>query len=199
MKVRRVYRQQRRAEEREETGRRIVAAAERLFRSRWYDEVTLRDVAGEAGVAIQTVVNHFGTKAGLLAAVAAAIGERFNPRRDEVVAGDTTGAVAMIVTEYEEIGDSIFRMIALEGRVDELTPLLAHGRTVHRAWVERVFADALGSAPRQDRRRWTAMLIAATDALAWKVLRREQGLSRREAEAAMLATVEALLTPGVPR
>ena len=36
---------------------------------RWYDEVTLRDVAEGSGVALQTAVNHFATKEGLLAAM----------------------------------------------------------------------------------------------------------------------------------
>ena len=36
------------------------------------------------------------------------------------------------------------------------------------------------------------MLIAATDVLTWKILRREQGLSRDDAEAAMRESVLAL-------
>ena len=98
----------------------------------------------------------------------------------------------MIIDEYEEIGDAIFRMIALEARVEELTPLLAHGRGVHRAWVERVFAEWL---PKRgaERERRTVTLVAATDVLTWKILRREQELSREEAELAMRETVTALV------
>ena len=43
----------------------ILDAALRLFRDAWYEDVTLLDVAREAGVSQQTVVNHFGTKANL--------------------------------------------------------------------------------------------------------------------------------------
>ncbi|MBK5231966.1 MAG: TetR/AcrR family transcriptional regulator [Thermoleophilia bacterium] len=193
MKVSRPYHQAQRAHARERTGERILEAAESLYRHGWYDEVTLRDVAREADVATQTVVNHFGSKAKLLAAVAERIGERFDPRRDEIAGGDADGAVAMIFDEYEEIGDSIVRMITLEGRVDELTALLSHGRKVHRAWVQRVFAAALPHASGIERDRRTAMFVAATDVLTWKILRREQGLSRRAAQAAMRETVEALL------
>lgn len=187
------YRLGKRAIEQDRTRRRIVEAAEDLYLERWYDDVGLREVASEAGVALQTVVNHFGSKGGLLVAVAESVGGRIDRRRDDVAPGDVPGAVAMIVDEYEEIGDGIVRMIALEGRVEELTPLLAQGRSVHRAWVERVFAQWLPEARGAERERRTVALIAATDVLTWKILRREQGLRRDEAEATMRETVLALI------
>ena len=176
-----------------QTRQRILDAAEELHRTTWYDEMTLRDVAREAGVALQTVVNHFGTKAALAAAVAEQFGARINSRRDEVVAGDVAGAVATLVGEYERVGDSIVRLLALEGRLPEVTGLLASGRRVHRAWVQRVFADALPAAEGPEAERRTAMLVAATDVLTWKLLRRDQGLDRAATEAAMRETVEALV------
>lgn len=188
----RAYRQGARAESRAQTRQRILDAAEELHRTSWYDEMTLRDVARSAGVALQTVVNHFGTKAALSAAVAEQFGAKIDSRRDQVAAGDVPGALAMLVDEYERIGDSIVRLIALEGRLPEVSGLLAQGRRVHRSWVQRVFADALPAegGPEADRR--TAMLVAATDVLTWKLLRRDQGLDRRTTEAAMRETVEAL-------
>ncbi|MCL4288085.1 MAG: TetR/AcrR family transcriptional regulator [Thermoleophilia bacterium] len=186
------YRLGKRAVTRERTRRRILEAAERLYLGRWYDDVSLRSVAAEAGVALQTVVNHFGSKGALLVAVAESVGERIDRRRDEVGPGDAAAGVAMLVDEYEEVGDGIVRMIALEGRVEELSPLLAHGRAVHRRWVERVFADALSAARGAERERRAVMLIAATDVLTWKILRREQGLGRAAAEEAMRESVLAL-------
>lgn len=47
----------------------LLAAAERLFLDRRLDEVTLEEIAAEAGVAVGSVYNHFGSKAGLHAAV----------------------------------------------------------------------------------------------------------------------------------
>ncbi len=187
------YRLGKRAVAQDRTRQRILAAAEILYMERWYDDVSLREVALRAGVALQTVVNHFGAKGGLLAAVAEAVGGRIDRHRDEVAAGDVAGGVAMLVDEYEEIGDAIVRMIALEGRVAELTPLLAHGRQVHRDWVERVFAQWLSREPSAERERRTVTLIAATDVLMWKILRREQSLSRDETEAAMRETALALV------
>lgn len=186
------YQLGKRAVTRDQTRQRIIDAAERLFTVHWYDEVSLKSVAEEAGVALQTVVNHFGTKGALLAAVAAEMSSGVNRKREQVMAGDAEGAVRMIVDEYEELGDVICRFIALEGKVEELGPLLEGGREVHRAWVERVFSGWLSSSAGPVRKRNTAMLIAATDVLTWKVLRREQGLSRRDTELAMRATVIAL-------
>lgn len=51
-----------------------------------------------------------------------------NTQRDEIKPGDIPGAVKMIVGEYEEPGDVIFRIISLDGRIDEIDPLLASGR-----------------------------------------------------------------------
>lgn len=178
---------------RDRTRQRILAAAEDLYLGRWYDDVSLREVAASADVALQTVVNHFGSKGGLLAAVAERVGARVDRRRDEIAAGDVAGGVAVLVDEYERIGDGIVRMIALEGRVEELAALLAFGRAVHRRWVERVFAAWLPTAPGVERERRTVMLIAATDVLTWKILRREQGLARDDTEAAMREAVLALI------
>lgn len=185
------YRLGKRAVSRDRTRRQVLDAAEELWLARWYDDVGLREVAERAGVALQTVVNHFGSKGALLAAVAESVGGRMDRRRDDVLPGDVAGGVAMIIDEYEEIGDAIVRMIALEGRVEELTPLLAHGRSVHRAWVERVFGQWLPGRGRERKRR-TVALIAATDVLTWKILRREQALSRDDAELTMREAVLAL-------
>jgi AcrR family transcriptional regulator len=192
MKAASGYRLGKRALTRELTRQRILEAAEGLYRERWYDDVSLRAVAVEAGVALQTVVNHFGSKGALLAAVTEQVGGRIDRRRDEVAAGDVAAGVAMLVDEYEDLGDAIVRMIALEGRVEELAPLLTQGRAVHRGWVERVFAAWLPAAGAERERR-TVMLIAATDVLTWKILRREQGLTRRNAERAMRESVLALV------
>ncbi|GAA4802899.1 TetR/AcrR family transcriptional regulator [Nocardioides caeni] len=46
----------------------LLLAAERLFLDRRLDEVTLDEIAAAAGVAVGSVYNHFGSKAGLHAA-----------------------------------------------------------------------------------------------------------------------------------
>lgn len=53
----------------ERTTRALLAAAEHLFAARPVADVTLEEIANEAGVAVGSVYNHFGSKAGLHAAL----------------------------------------------------------------------------------------------------------------------------------
>jgi TetR/AcrR family transcriptional regulator len=47
----------------------LLASAEELFRTRPLDEVTVEEIATQAGVAVGSLYNHFGSKAGLYAAL----------------------------------------------------------------------------------------------------------------------------------
>jgi len=47
----------------------LLRAAEVLFRDRSVDDVTVEEIAGSAGVAVGSIYNHFGSKAGLHAAL----------------------------------------------------------------------------------------------------------------------------------
>jgi TetR/AcrR family transcriptional regulator len=53
----------------ERTVEALLGAAERLFSARPVADVTLEEIAAEAGVAVGSVYNHFGSKAGLHAAI----------------------------------------------------------------------------------------------------------------------------------
>ena len=55
-----------RAEQAQDTRRRIRAAADALFLERGYTDVSMDDIARAAGVARQTVFSAFGSKAGVL-------------------------------------------------------------------------------------------------------------------------------------
>lgn len=193
MKTTRPYRQTTRAAAVQKTRDRILDSAEALISERWYDEVGVRELAQHAGVAPQTVISHFGSKPGVLAAVSERVSARVGSARDGVQPGDVDGAVAALLAEYEDLGDGIVKMIALEGRVPELAPILARGRAVHRGWIERVFADALESQPPAERERRTVALIAATDVLTWKVVRREQALAANPTRKVMTEMTRALL------
>jgi AcrR family transcriptional regulator len=65
VKPKRGYSTTLRREQAQVTHRRILDASRRLFIARGYAYVTMRDVAAEAGVAVQTVHAVFGTKLGL--------------------------------------------------------------------------------------------------------------------------------------
>jgi len=64
--VKRPYRSERRREQADETRRRIIRAAHDLFVSQGYGRTTIADIAGAAGVAVETVYAAFGNKPTLL-------------------------------------------------------------------------------------------------------------------------------------
>ncbi len=165
------------------TRERILEATVELFLEAWYDEVTIAKIAERAGVSGQTVINHFGGKEQLAAATYDQVSEQITSLRYTPEAGDASALVEALVEDYEQTGDAIVRLLALEEKVPSLRPLLARGRDSHREWVREMFL-APELAPE---------LVVATDVYTWKLLRRDQGLSRDETVAAMLRIVEALL------
>jgi AcrR family transcriptional regulator len=167
----------------EATRERILTAAAEAFLERWYDDVTLAEVAKRAGVSGQTVINHFGGKEQLAVAAHQRVSEQITSRRYTPEPGDVPAAIEALVDDYETTGDGTIRLLALEEKVPSLRPLLASGRQGHRRWVEEMFlAPGL-----------VAELGVATDVYTWKLLRRDQGLSRDETAAAMQRIVDALL------
>jgi AcrR family transcriptional regulator len=188
----RPYRMQERQRAVERTREAILAAAYGLWLAEPFDEVTLDDVATSAGVSRQTVHRQFGSKEDLMAAVI----EWRRPQEDaadsEVEPGDVVGAVRHIVGRHEEMGDAIARFLAIEGRIEAIDRLLAHGRAAHRAWIERVFDPDLpsGGAVREDA---VVALYAATDVMVWKLLRRDLGRSLAATEASVERLVRGVL------
>ena len=168
----------------------ITAAWLALFAERAYGEITLDLVAERAGVTVQTVIRHFGSKEGLNAAVIETVAEDETARRMAMPAGTVAEAVGGVVAHYERLGDVVLRVLAQEDGLPALKAAADLGRQVHRDWVTQTFADALAS---PDRRRRRAQLVALTDIYVWKLLRRDQGLSRRQTELAMTEMVTALL------
>jgi AcrR family transcriptional regulator len=184
----------------EVTRERILDAACDAFLESSYDDVTLRDVAARADVALQTVVNHFGTKEALFAVALERISDAIESRRYDVEPGDVEGAVTALIDDYERTGDFTVRTLAEEGRVAAVEPGLARGRRGHEEWVAHVFGAALAALPGAARGRRLAQLVAVTDVYTWKLLRRDKGLSRDQTVLAVRELVEALhTTPGGSR
>src|SRR5262245_44333330 len=104
MKSRRGYQMTARAETAADTGRRIVAAAKELFLSLDYEEVTLQAIAERAGITLQTVIRRFGSKEGLVNAVADEWGDEIHRSRTVTRPGDIDEAVRLLVASYEEMG-----------------------------------------------------------------------------------------------
>ena len=69
VKARRKYESVRRKEQAAQTRRDIMAAAGTLFRERGYGQVSMHDIASDAGVVVETIYRAFGSKAALFRAV----------------------------------------------------------------------------------------------------------------------------------
>jgi AcrR family transcriptional regulator len=188
----RPYRMRNRAEAAAETGRRILEATIELHRERFFDQVSLDDVAERAGVTVQTVIRRFGSKERLIEAAAEAGKRQITHQRYQAPIGDIAGAVNNLVEHYEEWGESALRLLAQEERVPALRAVTDAGRALHYEWVELTFAPLLAKRAGEERRRILAELIAVCDVYFWKLLRRDMGLSREQTELAIRETILAL-------
>lgn len=86
----------------------------------------------------------------------------------------------------------VLGMLAFEAQGPDLASIAELGREMHRAWVERVLEPLIERVPLPDRPRRVAVLVAITDLLTWKVLRKEQGLEQHEYERSVHELLEAL-------
>lgn len=189
----RPYRMRARAESTEQTGERILEAAGSAINELAPEQISLQTIADRAGVSVQTVLRRFGSKPRLFEAAISRIALRVNEQRGSAVPGDLEGSVRILVEHYEEMGDGVLRLLAEEIRHPTLKAMADIGRRYHRRWCERVYGPWLDELPGEDRDRRLAQLVALTDIYVWKLLRRDQGLSVRETEAAIAEVIEALL------
>jgi AcrR family transcriptional regulator len=188
----RSYKMRARAETTEATRAKILDSTFALVFEVSYDELTLRGVADRAGVSFQTVLRHFGSKDGLIAAVAEFHADDEYLRR-VARPGDAADVAATLCGRYEEIADASAKWEAFEDRVDAVGLGIRRARDGHRAWLVGVFADALAGLPEAERSQLVAQLYAATDINTWRLWRRRLALSAAETHAAMTSMMEAVL------
>ncbi len=188
----RPYQQRARAEATAATGERILDAAEASFFARESEEVTLAEIAARSGVTVQTVLRRFGSRDGLMTAALARVAAKVSLQRGTADAGDPAGAVSVLVDHYEELGDRVIRLLGESPRSGLARQLTKMGFAYHVEWCKRVFAPTLRQLQGAELERRTAQLVAVTDVYAWKLLRRDQGLSREQTERAMVELVEPL-------
>lgn len=172
----RTYVQGARAKAAEATGRRIIDAFLARLMTHWFDEITLDCVAEDAGVTVQTVVRRFGGKEGLLAESAKTLAGRITMTR-ATPRGDIEQLVKNLIADYEQTGDAIMRLLALEERHPALRACTDLGRRWHRGWVTEMVAEPLDALAAADRTRAIDALVAVTDVYTWKLLRRDMGRS----------------------
>ncbi len=182
----------RRAKAFAETRQAILDAANEIRDPR----TPLSVVAAKARVSERTVLRHFGSRDGL---VAAAIEE--GTRRDEAErfaapAGDVAAVVACLVAHYENRGDWMMRLLAEEGADRQIDKILDNGRAVHRRWVREKLGPLLDDRSGPEQRRRLAQLAAVCDVYTWKLMRRDSHLGRAETERSICELIEAVVRPG---
>lgn len=192
MKTTRPYVMRARADAVAQTRRRIVRAALDLSEERMTTEITLDAVGARAGVSVQTVLRHFGSRDGLSDAVADAASAEVQEERS-TPPGDVDAAIRTIFDHYERRGDFVLRMLAQEFTDERIRRMLAPGKRLHREWVETVFGPQLTAHPVETRDALVDVLVVATDVYTWKLLRRDRGLPRGAAEARVRLLITALV------
>ena len=183
--TKRAYTMRARAESAQATHRRILDAARALFLDRWYDQVTLEQVAEDAGVSKQTVLRRFGSKEGLFAAVVDELGSENDAVRGKVPTGDLEKVASAVTATHERTGLVATRMEAMEARFPSLASILEQGRVHRRGWIERTLPNLLPSRSSHDYKRRMAVIMDITGAQTWKVLRHDLKLSRKDTERAV--------------
>ncbi len=183
-----------RARAAERTRERILDAAYERVSREYYDDVTLEQVAADAGVTVQTVLRRFGSKEGLIQAIIEARTPGVTAQRDAAPVGDIPRAVANLFDHYEEIGDLVMLLLRQEERVMPFGQVTAFGRAYHEEWVDRVFAPWLAARAGDERRVLHDQLVALCDTYVWYLLRRQQRLSRAHAQDAVAEMVTRLLS-----
>lgn len=192
--MKRAYVQTARARSAEQTAERILTAAHDRFTSAYYDEVTLDQIAADAGVTVQTVIRRFGSKEGVILALTELISRRVMAQRDGAQVGDLGGAAANLVEHYEREGDMAMHLLRQERRVPAYAEVTDHGKRLHSDWCGRVFAPWLDDLEGVDRQRRLAQVVAICDVYNWYLLRRQQGLSRHQVRLALIELLDGVLS-----
>lgn len=179
-----------RARETARTTERIAAATEQLLATTPIGEVTLQAVAERAGVTVQTVLRHMGSREGCFEAVRERLVKRVDDVRGDPVAGDVDAAIADLVAHYEAEGRLVLNLLAQERGGNELARQAAEqGRAYHRRWVLAAFGPLMA---RPDAGTVDA-LVAATDLYVWKLLRLDLGRTAKATKAVVARMVRAVL------
>ena len=175
------------------TQRRILDAAVAEVWNRRVADVRLEEIAGRAEVTVQTVLRVFGNRARLIHAAWEAAGERIRVQREAAPPGDVPGTINSLYDHYEEMGDFVIRNLAQEKELPDVKEWLKHGRSAHRRSMQRQFRPWLEACPPSERRELLDGLVVICDVYTWKLLRRDMGRTRGEAESIVRRMVQGIL------
>lgn len=192
--AKRPYRQGARAEAAARTADAIVATFRTFLEADWYDDVSLDRVARATNVTVPTILRHFGSKEGLLAAVATHYETEVLQKR-RVPPGDIDAIIDGTLADYEEAGDMVMRFLAQEERIPAMKAVTDYGRAHHRQMVEEHFAPFLEGLDERERTWRIDGLVVALDLYTWKLWRRDRGRSLEDMRQFMKQLVTAILGP----
>jgi AcrR family transcriptional regulator len=164
------------------TRARVLSAAWERFAGQPYEDVLLREIAADAAVSAQTLHTAFGAKEQLFTAAYQWWGQQVIAARETAPVGQVPEAIANLFDAYETHGRAVLRMLSQEERIPAVRQMTEAGRAYHRAWAQKTFAPQLHGLRRATRERRLSAIVVATDLLVWKLLRRDMGLERAEAE-----------------
>jgi AcrR family transcriptional regulator len=154
-------------------------------------DLSVELIAERAAVSVRSVYNHFPAARDLVAGMYERGTERVRPMLAD--APSPTAPFEERVAQWvkvwgrvqEEIAPVRWRALIAEGAHPELQPELAALRKAHAAEIRRMFPEI------SDEKRLAAA-VAATDSLAWRALRRHQGLTFEDACAVTEETLRSL-------
>ena len=187
----RPYEKRARAVTQAATAERIVRAALDLGEELESIDLTLPQIALRAQTSVQTVLRHFGSRDGLIAAAIEA-GQAEVAAERRAPTGDLDASLDLLVDHYERRGRMVLKMLSRHD--PESAAVTTPGKAMHRSWVEEVF-EAWMPSEAGDRDEMVDMLVVVTDVYAWSLLRLDRGLSR-DATRARMGRMVRLLTAG---
>ena len=194
----------------DQTRRDILQTARQLFARQGYAATSVTDIAGEAGVAVQTIYARLGSKRGMLMALIDLIDEEADVGglaagiRAAAAPGQALAAQIRLTRVFQQrCGDIIGALFAAAAVEPDLAAAVAEGQRRHREGARLAVAriTELGGLRRDLAPDRAAALIAiATTHQAWRELRAAYGLSWDDAEALLRDTLgRAVLTPSHAR
>lgn len=186
------YRKTTRAESERATGEAILAAAFTAFSTQRFDRVSLKSIAEQSGVTVQTVIRRFGSKEELFEALVKRETPRIIESRDVPNEAGLAAALAALIEHYERDGDTVLNFLSQEDLFEPIRRIVETGRRVHRRWVERYCGEILAGTNGERRERLVNAAIAATDLSTWRLLRRDLGLSKDRVLSVMTELLQGL-------
>lgn len=173
-----------------DTSERIVATTEELLGTVSVGDITLPAIAEGAGVTVQTVLRHMGSRDGCFDAVRERVYARVDAQLGQTSPGDVDAAVSALVAHYESEGRIVLGLLVQEsGGEPFVRETVEVGRVYHRAWVEHCFGPLLA----RPSTKAVDALVAATDLYVWKLLRLDLGRSVRDTQSVITHLVRAIL------